>query len=87
MGASLLGTLAAASLETLAAASGSHIAFSAPSGLLVFDVGRPVSRVTFLGSCCPLRFQSACGGTPLRGVAARPDRYPGKNVSDKRYST
>ena len=29
----------------------------------------------------------ACGGTPLRGVTAKPDRYPGKNVSYKRYST
>ena len=25
--------------------------------------------------------------SPLRGVAAKPDRYPGKNVSYKRYST
>ena len=87
MGAFLLGTLAAALLETLAAASGWHIAFSAPSRLLVFDVERPGSRVPSSAHVARLRFQSACGGTPLRGVAVKPDCYPGKTVGYKRYST
>ena len=87
MGAFLLGTLAAALLETLPPAPIFHRVLSPQAGFRVSDVERPVSRVPSSTHVARLRFQSACGGTPLRGVAAGPDRYPGKNVSDKRYST
>jgi len=86
MGAFLLGTLAAALLETLAADSNCPRVLC-PKKAPGLRCRAPRAPDAFLSSCCPPRFQSACGGTPLRGVAARPDCYPGKNVSDKRYST